>query len=167
MLGVSDDKNVTGVNSEKAEQCCKDITNTSNNLHKFSPSFLLDAQIVHFQENILISIFVPLSFQVHRLKGKVYDRSVDGDYEVKADSRLNEIYNRKSTSYTENAIYPYLYESDFVPGIVNKARNSIRRARIDHPWNDLSNEAFYRIAELYRKDISTQQEGFTMSALLL
>jgi len=167
LLGVTDDKNVTGVNPEKAEQYCKDIANTSNNPHKFSPSFLLDAQIVHFQEKILISVFVPISSQVHRLNGKVYDRSVDGDYEVKTDSRLKEIYNRKSTYYTENTIYPYLYESDFVPGIVDKARNSIRRARIDHPWNDLSNKAFYRVAGLYRKDISTQQEGFTMSALLL
>ena len=39
--------------------------------------------------------------------------------------------------------------------------------RPDHPWNDLSNMEFFKVAGLYRKDISTDTEGFTMAALVL
>ena len=69
--------------------------------------------------------------------------------------------------YSENTIYPFLNESDFVPDIVHRVRKIIKINRVNHPWNDLSNEEFYRSAGLFRKDISTGIEGFTMTALLM
>ena len=167
LLGVTDNGLIVGVNQDKAEQYCKDIANESNNPQHFSPSFLLDAQIVTYQDKTLVSVFVPISSQVHRLNGKIFDRSVDGDYEVKTDHQIKEIYIRKSSYYSENTIYPYLYTSDFESGIVERTRNTIRRVRPDHPWNNLSENDFYKVAGLYRKDMATQTEGFTLAALLL
>lgn len=77
------------------------------------------------------------------------------------------MYVRKSNEYSENKIYPFLYESDFAEGVVNRVRRIIRIYRPNHPWNELSNENFYKTAGLYRKDMASGEEGFTMSALLL
>ena len=115
----------------------------------------------------MIHIFVPVSSQVHRCDGKIFDRSSEGDFELKTDAQIKNCYLRKSFFYTENTIYPYLIESDFVSGIVEKARTIIRAHRPLHPWNDLSLFDFYKAAGLYRKDIATGSEGFTMAALLL
>ncbi len=76
-------------------------------------------------------------------------------------------YIRKNNSYSENTIYPFLYETDFEAGIVERVRRIIRLNRADHPWNDLSDADFFRVAGLYKRDYVTEKEGFTMSALLL
>ena len=110
---------------------------------------------------------MPASSQVHTCNGKVYDRSVDGDFILKSGEQIKSLYIRKSHLYSENTIYPFLYETDFVPGIVEKVRKIIKINRPDHPWNDLSDIDFFKVAGLYRKDITTDTEGFTMAALLL
>jgi predicted HTH transcriptional regulator len=40
LLGVADDKTVIGVDPDKADDLCKDISNLSNNDQKLSPSFI-------------------------------------------------------------------------------------------------------------------------------
>ena len=71
---------MTGIDPDKAAAFCKDIANLSNNPQKLSPSFLLDAQVVDYAGKKLVSVFVPVSSQVHRCNGKIFDRSADGDY---------------------------------------------------------------------------------------
>jgi ATP-dependent DNA helicase RecG len=145
----------------------KDVANLCNNPQKLFPSFLLDLQEIEYEGKTLIHIFVPASSQVHTCNGKVYDRSTDGDFELKTGEQIKNLYVRKSNLYSENTIYPYLYESDFVHGIVEKVRNKIKITRPDHPWNDLSDMDFFKTAGLYRRDIATDTKGFTMAALLL
>jgi len=127
----------------------------------------LQPQIIEFENKKLIYIFIPISSQVHKTANKIYDRSVDGDYILNSDAQIKQIYTRKSIDYSENRIYPFLYESDFADGIVDRVRKIIRIYRPNHPWNELSNEDFYKTAGLYRKDMVSGEEGFTMSALLL
>ena len=50
---------------------------------------------------------------------------------------------------------------------MDRVRKIIKINRTNHPWNDLSNEEFYRTAGLFRKDFATGLEGFTMTALLM
>lgn len=167
LLGVSDDKSIQGVNPNSAEMLCKNIANLSNNPQKLFPSFLIEPKIVEFEGYTLIHIFVPVSSQVHRCNGRVFDRSADGDFEIKTDAQIKNLYTRKNLLYSENTIYPFLYESDFVPGLVERVRKIIRINRVNHPWNELSNDEFYRTSGLFRKDLASGIEGFTMSALLL
>ena len=167
LLGVADDKTIVGVDPSKAEALCKDISNLSNNDQKLSPSFLLNATVVTFKEKTLIHVYVPESSQVHRCCGKVYDRSADGDYVLKSHLQLKQLYTRKSTHYSETTIYPFLDETHFVPGIVEKARTIIKAHRAQHPWNDLSDRDFFITSGLYRTDLSLNQQGFTLAALLL
>ena len=167
VLGVTDDKTIEGIEPHIAEQLVKQISNTSNNPQLLSPSFLIDAQIVKYQDKTLVYILVPASSQVHQFKGKIYDRSADGDFELSTGEQLKQVYVRKSTQYSENTIYPFLEQNDFAEGIVERCRKIIRSNRPDHPWNELTDLEFFRTAGLYRKDLATGKEGFTMSALLL
>ena len=166
-LGINDDKVVEGIESQYIDTICKNIANLSNNPQKIFPTFLLTPQTTEMNGVNIIQVYIPASSQVHRCNSKYYDRSVDGDYELKTDEQIKAVYTRKSNLYTENTIYPFLFETDFEPGIVDKVRLKIRNNRSNHPWNDLSNEAFFRTSGLYRSDLATGQKGFTLSALLL
>ena len=167
ILGVDDDKTIVGVDDKVVEQLAKEIANMSNNPQKLFPSFLLQPHIIEIEEKKLIYIFVPISSQVHNTANKIYDRSADGDFVLNSDSQIRQVYTRKSNEYSENRIYPYLYESDFSEGVVARVRRIIRIYRPNHPWNELSNLDFYKTAGLYRKDLASNLEGFTMAALLL
>ena len=167
LLGISNDQQVEGVNPQLADQMIKELVNLSNNPQKLVPSFLLGATKVEYQEHILIHIFVPSSSQVHRCNGKIFDRSHDGDFELKTDDQIKQLYLRKNTLYTENTIYPYLCLSDFAPDIVERVRKMIKINRVDHPWNELTDDEFFTASGLYRNDISTGKKGFTLAALLL
>ena len=166
-LGISDAKQVVGVNTQEAESICKNIANQSNNAQKLYPTFLLAPELIEYKAKKLIRVYVPSSSAVHRCNSKFYDRSVDGDYELRTDEQIKALYSRKSNLFSENTIYPFLFESDFEPGIVARVRQMIRNNRSNHPWNDLSDEDFFRTSGLYRNDVATGQTGFTMSALLL
>jgi len=167
LLGVGDDKKIHGVDEQVADELSKQIANLSNNPQKLFPSFLLEPQIIEYKNKKLISIFVPISSQVHKTSGKIFDRSVDGDFELRTDEQIKQLYIRKSNEYSENKIYPYLSEKDFAEGVVERVRKIIRIYRPNHPWNELADFEFYKTAGLYRKDFITGQSGFTMSALLL
>jgi ATP-dependent DNA helicase RecG len=122
---------------------------------------------VEYAGKTLIHIFIPISSQVHKCSNKIYDRSADGDFELTSNEQIKNLYVRKSALYSENTIYPFLFESDFESGIVDRVRKMIKIQRPEHPWNELDNNEFFKIAGLYRKDMATGLEGFTMSALLL
>ena len=110
LLGVDDDKNVIGINENAVDDLCKEISNLSNNPTKIAPCFLLHPTVIKYNGKFLIHIFVPISSQVHRCNGKIYDRSSDGDFELKTDEQIKNCYLRESSFYTENTIYPYLFE---------------------------------------------------------
>ncbi len=97
ILGVQDDKTIDGVDENIAEQLCKEIANLSNNPQKLFPSFLLEPQIVDFKGKKLIYIFVPVSSQIHKTAGKIFDRSADGDFILQSDEQIKQAYGRKST----------------------------------------------------------------------
>jgi predicted HTH transcriptional regulator len=99
LLGVGDDKSIEGVDPDKAETLCKNIANLSNNLQKLFPAFLLTAKKMEFRSKTLIHLFVPISSQVHRCNNKIFDRSEDGDFELKTDEQIKQLYNRKSIKF--------------------------------------------------------------------
>ena len=167
LLGVNDDKTIEGINPDKAEAICKNFVNLSNNPQKLFPTFLLDATIVEYNGNQLIHILVPISSQVHKCNGKIFDRSADGDFELNTSEQIKNLYLRKSSVYSENTIYPYLQVTDFENGVVDRVRKMIRIQRPEHPWNEFTDREFFKTAGLWRKDFASNQEGFTLSALLL
>lgn len=177
VLGAQDDGSIIdGVNPRAAEQMCKNLANMSNNSQKLNPQFLLQPELVDLTEESglftgdvrkVIVLQVPSSSQVHSTAGKIFDRSMDGDYEVRTDAERSAMYLRKSTQYSENTIYPFLSIEQFDSESVQKAKNLIRNMRSDHPWLALNEMDFFKQSNLYRTDYATKQEGFTLAALLL
>lgn len=176
VLGAHNDGSITnGVNPAKIDQMCKNISNMSNNNEILSPTFLLQPEIVEVDDSerlfdapkVVIVLQIPSSSQVHTFRHVTYDRSTDGDYQLRTGEQKNALYLRKTSIYTESTIYPYLKVEHFKEGIINKAKNLIRNIRSDHPWLQLSEMEFYRQANLYRTDIQTGEEGFTLAALML
>jgi len=167
LMGIGDKKDVVGVNASQAESLCKDLASLSNNPNKIEPVFLLHPTIIAFRGKKLIHVFVPASSQVHKTGGKVFDRSADGDFWIKTDDQIRQMYLRKSSYFSESTIYPFLTEFDFMPGILERVRKIIAINRPAHPWNELADKEFYRTAGLYRRDLQTGAEGFTLASLLL
>ena len=167
ILGVTDDKKIEGVAPECVDKLCKEIANLSNNSEKLDPQYLIDPQVVDYQDKKLIHFFVPASSQVHKTGKKVFDRSVDGDFVVKTQNAISAMYLRKSTSYTENTIYPYLREIDLKRGMLKKVKDLIRSYRPSHPWLKQNKEEFFKAAGLLRYDSSIGKTGYTLAALLL
>ncbi|WP_430810988.1 MULTISPECIES: AlbA family DNA-binding domain-containing protein [unclassified Carboxylicivirga] len=167
LLGVEDNGQVVGIEKELAGQYQKQISNLSNNPQFLYPSFLIDSKVIDYKGKTILYLYIPVSSQVHRHKGKIYDRGADGDFELKNDEQIRQAYIRKSSQYSENKIYPFVNENDFADGIVERVRKMIRIYRPNHPWNELSNDEFFKITGLFRRDISSGEEGFTLAAILL
>ena len=125
LLGVDDSGKLIGLDKNKADQLCRNLVNLSNNSEKLDPVFLLQPTILEIEGKSIIHVFVPSSSQVHKSKGKIYDRSTDGDFVLNTHSKISDLYAQKATNYSENTIYPYLNESHFENGIIEKAKNTI------------------------------------------
>jgi ATP-dependent DNA helicase RecG len=167
LLGVADDGTVAGVSEARAPQLLKEIANLSNNPQKLDPPFILLPQLVEVQGKPLLHIQVPESSQVHKTKGVVYDRSEDGDYRLTNHTALAELYTRKSASYSENTIYPYLRLQDLRQDLFPKVRNLIRSRDYNHPWLPLNDEQLLHKAGLYRRDPASGKEGYTLAVVML
>jgi len=100
LLGVNDDKTIEGIKANVTGSLVKNLANLSNNPQKLFPSFLLDSQVIEYNGKLLIYVFVPASSQVHRCNGKIFDRSADGDFELKTDEQIKNIYTRKNVLYS-------------------------------------------------------------------
>ena len=167
ILGVTDDKKIEGVDPDCVEKLCKEIANLGNNHEKLDPPYIIAPQIVGCQGKKLIHFFIPASSQVHKTGKKIYDRSVDGDFIVKTQSAISAMYLRKSNSYTENTVFPYLREVDFKRGLLKKAKDYIRSIRPGHPWLKYNKENFFKAAGLIRYDSVVGKTGYTLAALML
>lgn len=138
-----------------------------NNPQLLEPTFYLGHQTVDKGGATVVDIYVPASSQAHRYKGMVYDRSSDGDFKVKNQKLISDLYIRKQESYTENRIFPYLEIEDFDREMLDLARKLLSLNRSDHPWLTMTHEEMLKAARLHRKDLQTGQKGYTMAAALL
>ena len=166
LLGVDDKGRVTGV-AESSLQTMVDMVNLSNNPQKLDPPHILYPQTYTIDGKTIVHIQVPASSQVHRTAGVVYDRSSDGDFRVQQSARIAEIHNRKRALYTENTVYPGLRFSHFKEELFPKIRNLISSRHPGHPWLTLTNEQLVERAGLWKQDLQSQTEGYTLAAALL
>jgi ATP-dependent DNA helicase RecG len=167
LLGVLDDGSVTGVDPLSVDKIKKEIVNASNNPEVLDPPFTLSPESIEFESKIIIYIQVIASSQVHKFKGEIYDREHDCDLRLKDHNRISEIYFRKRTVFTEGKIYPALRIEDFRKDLLDKAKRFIRSKRFDHPWLEEDDRGMLRLANFYRRDFSTGEEGYTLAAALM
>ncbi len=105
LLGVDDDSNVNGIDPTSIGQIKKDITTTCNNPQKIEPVLPLTPIQIEYNGNQLLVLKVPVSSQVHKLTGTIYDRENNSDIKITDSQKISEIYFRKRSVFTESQIY--------------------------------------------------------------
>lgn len=83
-LGVEDNGAVTGVAEGAARDIQRNIANVVRNPKLFDPAVMLETEAVPVNGRTVIRVWVPMSPDVHRYKGVVYDRIADADIKVSA-----------------------------------------------------------------------------------
>jgi len=168
LLGVDDSGKVIGVNKDKAEQIKKDFAAAINNSQIINPTFYLNLEEFAVEGKTVLYAYIPESSQVHRSKGRIYDRNEDGDFDITDNSSIvTALYVRKQANYSENNIFPYVTEKDFRSDLISKARKLAVIQTPDHPWGDLGDIELLKSAQLHLKDYKTGKEGFTLASILL
>lgn len=167
LLGTDDKGNIIGIDRSKIELLKTDLVNLSNNPQKLDPPFILFPLIYEINGKLVMHIQVPVSSQVHKTGNHVFDRSNDGDFKITQPNRIAELYNRKKVHYTEGTIYPFLKFADLDEGLIQKARTLIKSNNPNHPWINLSDQQLLETAGLWRRDLQTGMEGYTLAAALL
>ena len=168
LLGVNDNGVVEGIEEDKIDVILDNLITNLNNPQKLSPTFYLTPKVIDIDEKKIIYLQIPESSQVHSTAGKIFDRNGDGDFNISGNHNLIEqLYLKKSNTFSETTIYKYLAFSDFRPDLITRVRKLALVQRPGHPWGSMSDEELLRSAKLYRKDFKTGEEGYTLAAALL
>ncbi|EAC2340945.1 TPA: RNA-binding domain-containing protein [Listeria monocytogenes] len=168
-LGVQDDGTVIGVEPDKIGTMKNDFVTSVNNMNKINPPLYLELEELTVQDRTVLFVYVPVSSQVHRLnQNKIMDRNAaDGDIDITSNTHaVRDMYTRKDNTFTENQIFPYLELTDFRKDLIDRVRKGAANVRPDHPFTELNDSEMMRSLGMYRKDIVTRDEGFTLAAVL-
>ena len=166
-LGVRDDGVILGVNPDAAARMKKDFVTSINNAQKLYPPLYLQPEQYTIDGKLIFYIHVPVSSQVCRHHGRIFDRSYESDIDITDNTDLvYQLYARKSGSYFVNKVTRFGME-DLRSDLIDRARamTSIRNA--NHPWKSMSDEELLRSAGLILRDETTREEGVTIAAILL
>jgi len=168
LLGVDDKGKITGIDKDKIAQFKKDFVSEINNPQKNCPPLYLSVESYEVDGKAILYIQVPETSEVQRCDGKIYMRNEDGDYDIThQQANVAALYTRKQDSHSENQIFPYATMDDLRPDLIARARKRASLQREGHPWAELSDLELLKSAALYKKDIKTNQEGFTLACILL
>lgn len=111
---------------------------------------------------------MPPTSTVEKCANRIYYRNEDGDMDI-TDSpiQLQNMYNRKSNTYAEHKIFPYVTTEDLRMDLMNKVRNLLKSKNPDHPWLKMSDEEILKSAGLWEKDFSSGIQGYNLAGVLL
>jgi ATP-dependent DNA helicase RecG len=169
ILGVNDiDNSITGVQGNQVQNIVDNIVTCANNPERLNPPYYSSPEVIDINDKKVIVVYVPESSQVHATRGKIFDRNQDGDFNITKNSDLvSQLYLRKQNTYSENQVFPFVQLSDFKASLFDKVRNLIRNIQPSHPWLAMNNEELLRSAGLFKRDMKTGSEGYTLAAVLL
>ncbi len=166
-LGVLDNGTVDGIDENRALEIQRNVVNRVNDPSAFNAPPLLDIEEIHYQNKLIVRIWVPFDAVVHKYKGVVYDRIIDSDVKVETDTQLSAMYIRKQDYYSERKVYRYLAKDDLRLDLLQRIRDMAAAKKGNHPWQTMDDDELLRSANLYLKDYETGEEGFTFAAALV
>ena len=168
LLGVNDHGQVIGIDPDHIQHIKNDLVTAINNPQIINPPLYLLPEEVRVKGKKVLAIFVPESSQVHRCKGKIFDRNQDGDLDItNQHNAVADLYLRKQSTFSENRIYPYVGLDDLRKDLFTHVRKMVRLQNPDHPWLNMDDHELLKSARLYQKDFQTGKEGYTLAAVLL
>ena len=167
-LGVDDHGKIKGIVPDKIDKMKKDLVTSINNPQLINPPLYLNPKEIVIDGKNILMLYIPESSQVHRCRGRIFDRNEDGDIDITDHhNSVADLYLRKQTTFTENTIYPYVSLNDLRKDLFDYVRKLISAKNSDHPWLSLNNFDLIKSARLYQKDYKTGKKGFTLAAVLL
>ena len=139
IMGAEDDGTPIGINRNMVKDMKKNFVNQLNNPDKMSPTLYLSLEVLE-----------------------------DGDMDI-TDSpiQLQNMYNRKSNTYVEHKIFPYVTAEDLRMDLMDKVRNLAKSKNPDHPWLKMSDKEILKSAGLWEKDFSSGIQGYNLAGVLL
>ena len=167
VLGVKDNGEILGIAPDAIDRIKKDFVTSINNGQKINPPLYLQPETYMVDERTVLVIQVPVSSQVCRHHGRIFDRSHESDIDITDNSDMvYQLYARKSGSYFVNKVTRFQI-SDLRSDLIERARMMTTSRTANHPWKSMSDEELLRSAGLILKDEEKQIEGITLAAILL
>ncbi|MBP5163348.1 MAG: AAA family ATPase, partial [Spirochaetales bacterium] len=100
--------------------------------------------------------------------GKVFDRVGESDQDItRSVNRVANLYNRKSSQFSERKIFPYVTEDHLRLDLIPLVKQLASVKRDNHPWTKMSPMELFRSSGLYEDNLETGQKGFNLAAILL
>lgn len=168
IMGVKDNGIPIGLNRNMIKDMKKNFVNQLNNPDKMSPTLYLSIEEFEYYGMLLLWVYVPPTSTVEKCANRIYDRNEDGDMDI-TDSpiQLQNMYNRKSNTYVEHKIFPYVSLDDLRLDLMNKVRNLAKSRKPDHDWLQMSDPDILKSAGLWEKDFSSGVQGYNLAGVLL
>lgn len=168
IMGVKDGGIPIGLNRNMIKDMKKNFVNQLNNPDKMSPTLYLSIEEFEYDGMMLLWVYVPPTSTVEKCANRIYDRNEDGDMDI-TDSpiQLQNMYNRKSNTYVEHKIFPYVSLDDLRLDLMNKVRNLVKSRKPDHDWLQMSDQDILKSAGLWEKDFSSGVQGYNLAGVLL
>lgn len=168
IMGVKDSGIPIGLNRNMIKDMKKNFVNQLNNPDKMSPTLYLSIEEFEYDGMMLLWVYVPPTSTVEKCANRIYDRNEDGDMDI-TDSpiQLQNMYNRKSNTYVEHKIFPYVSLDDLRLDLMNKVRNLVKSRKPDHDWFQMSDQDILKSAGLWEKDFSSGVQGYNLAGVLL
>lgn len=166
-MGVKDNGEILGVAPDAVDRMKKDFVTSINNGRKINPPLYLQPETYLINGHMIIVIQVPVSSQVCRHRGRIFDRNHESDIDITDNSDMvYQLYARKSGSYFVNKVTRFQL-SDLRSDLIERARIMTSSRTANHPWKSMSDEEMLRSTGLILKDVEKQIEGITLAAILL
>lgn len=175
LLGVTEEEQdgrkigrVIGVNQSLVQDIKKNFINVLNNPNKINPSLYLNLEEIQYEGMIVLWVYIPVSSQVEFCGKEIYDRNGDADQAItKSVDLVSNLYNRKSDTYRERKLFPYVTEEHLRMDLLLEVRQMALNRDKNHPWKTMNDRELFRSAGLYEEDFVTGQKGFNLAAVLL
>lgn len=172
IFGITEDTDgkgiIHGVTRSAAPSIKNNFINMLNNPEKISPSLFLNLEEIEIDGNLILWVYVPVSSQVEFCDKKIFDRNGDADQDITNSSDLvANLYGRKSSTYHERKIFPYVTTDHLHMELLTKVRQMAITKNPDHPWKDMDDMTLLRTAGLYEENFLTGEKGFNLAAILL
>lgn len=159
---------VTGVNPKSKEDIKRNFINVLNNPNKISPSLFLNLEELKVGKKIVLWCYVPVSSEVEFCDGKIFDRNGDADQNItKSVDLVANLFNRKSRTFFERQIFPYVKLKHLRLDLIKKAKQLALVKNESHVWKNLDNMEFFKSAGLYEENLLTGEKGFNLAAVML
>jgi len=166
-LGVENDGTAKGVPHNSVQNFINNVISMVSNPDILSPTVYLAPEHFVYNDTDIIRIHVPVSSEVHKYKGVIYDRTHDADVKVTSTNDITAMYIRKQNIFTERKVYPYVEDADIRFDMIPRIKKMAVSKDSEHPWKGMSDMDIIKSAGLYSKDAETGKFGYNLAAVML